>query len=278
MFLQRAADLIAQADALVIAAGAGMGVDSGLPDFRGDHGLWKQFPLVNGQNLDIMELASPQTFETDPELAWGFYGNRLAMYRQTRPHVGFEILKRWSKNKKFGAWVFTSNVDGQFQMAGFEAAQVEECHGSLHELQCVVPCTESVWSADALHPVVDPVSFRQLNPLPRCPHCGRLARPNVLMFNDYHFVYERTEGHRKRRHQWLTHVADSHARLLVIELGAGTTVVSVRHFSHLMARDYGANLVRINSRQADVDLPTDIGIAMPAAAALASIDRLLTAK
>ena len=135
MSLQRAADLIAQADALVIAAGAGMGVDSGLPDFRGDHGLWKQFPLVNGQNLDIMELASPQTFETDPELAWGFYGNRLAMYRQTRPHVGFEILKRWSEQKRLGAWVFTSNVDGQFQKAGFDATRVEECHGSLHDLQ-----------------------------------------------------------------------------------------------------------------------------------------------
>jgi NAD-dependent SIR2 family protein deacetylase len=278
MSLQRAADLIAQADALVIAAGAGMGVDSGLPDFRGDHGLWKQFPLVNGQNLDIMELASPQTFETDPELAWGFYGHRLAMYRQTRPHVGFEILKRWSVQKSFGAWVFTSNVDGQFQKAGFDATRVEECHGSLHELQCSKPCAEIVWSAAALDPVVDAASFRCCGPLPRCPHCGRLARPNVLMFSDYHFVYERTEDHRKRRHDWLTQVADSHARLLVIELGAGTTVVSVRHFSHLMARDHGANLVRINPKEADVDLPTDIGIAMPAAAALASIDRLLTAK
>ena len=48
-----AAELISQADALVIAAGAGMGVDSGLPDFRGNTGFWKAYPVLAKVGLDF---------------------------------------------------------------------------------------------------------------------------------------------------------------------------------------------------------------------------------
>lgn len=74
-----AADLISQADALVIAAGAGMGVDSGLPDFRGNAGFWKAYPALAKAGLDFTRIASPRTFDTDPELGWGFYGHRLRL-------------------------------------------------------------------------------------------------------------------------------------------------------------------------------------------------------
>src|ERR1035437_618356 len=77
---QHAAEQIAGADALVIAAGAGMGVDSGLPDFRGKDGFWKAYPALAKANLDFMAVAAPRTFERDPGLAWGFYGHRLAVY------------------------------------------------------------------------------------------------------------------------------------------------------------------------------------------------------
>jgi NAD-dependent SIR2 family protein deacetylase len=84
---QRAADLIDQASALVIAAGAGMGVDSGLPDFRGRSGFWQAYPALASAGLDFSELASPHTFERDPRLAWGFYGHRLQLYPQVRHQI-----------------------------------------------------------------------------------------------------------------------------------------------------------------------------------------------
>ena len=65
-----AAQLLANADALLIGAGAGMGVDSGLPAFRGNHGFWTAYPAYQGQSF--ADLACPQTFTADPELAWGF--------------------------------------------------------------------------------------------------------------------------------------------------------------------------------------------------------------
>jgi hypothetical protein len=84
-----AARAIAAADALLITAGAGMGVDSGLPDFRGDDGFWNAYPANRQLGLSSINLANPRWFDDDPHLAWGFYGHRLNLYRSTRPHAGF---------------------------------------------------------------------------------------------------------------------------------------------------------------------------------------------
>jgi len=74
-----------------------MGVDSGLPDFRGDQGFWKAYPPYAKLGLSFVELANPRWFATDPELAWGFYGHRRGLYRRTVPHEGFARLLRWSR-------------------------------------------------------------------------------------------------------------------------------------------------------------------------------------
>jgi NAD-dependent SIR2 family protein deacetylase len=79
--------------------------------------------------------------------AWGFYGHRVALYRKTVPHAGFELLRRWGDAMPNGYFVFTSNVDGHFQKAGFNPLRIDECHGSIHYLQCLEPCSTSVWDA-----------------------------------------------------------------------------------------------------------------------------------
>ena len=57
-----------------------MGVDSGLPDFRGNAGLWMAYPALGDAQLNFMEVTSPRTFESDLTLAWVFYGHRLGLY------------------------------------------------------------------------------------------------------------------------------------------------------------------------------------------------------
>src|SRR5438477_6984787 len=99
--LERAAAALASADALLIGAGAGMGVDSGLPDFRGPEGFWRAYPAAKLLGLRFEELATPQSFDRDPQLAWGFYGHRQNLYRAARPHEGFDILLNWAKQKDF---------------------------------------------------------------------------------------------------------------------------------------------------------------------------------
>ena len=270
-----AADLIAEADALVIVAGAGMGVDSGLPDFRGNDGFWQAYPALAKANLNFAEVASPRTFEQNASLAWGFYGHRLALYRKTVPHPGFEILRQWGERMLLGMRVFTSNVDGQFQKAGFLAEQVHECHGSIHHLQCIHECKSGVWSADGFTPEVDTQACRLVNSPPRCPQCGALARPNVLMFNDWNWLPQRSKSQSQRETKWLETVADSRARVAIVEIGAGIAIPSARHFSHRIIHEFGGRIIRINTSESKVPSSMDIGISTGLIGALRRIDALL---
>ena len=272
---QRAAEIVARADALVIGAGAGMGVDSGLPDFRGQEGFWKAYPALAKAQMDFTEVASPRTFERDPALAWGFYGHRLKLYRETIPHAGFGILRRWSDAMALGSRIFTSNVDGQFQKAGFSENHIHEYHGSIHHLQCMQECVAGVWSAGAFSPKVDTETCHLINDPPRCPACEGLARPNIVMFGDWNWVSERNQVQRQQESQWFDSVASSLCNIVVVEMGAGTAIPSVRHFSHRISREYGARIIRINPRESKVPSRSDVAIPLGALEGLQGIDAAL---
>lgn len=77
---------------LLIGAGAGMGKDSGMPDFRGPEGFWNNYPPYRNK-FNFVDCANPAFLYDHPHLFWGFYGSRLIMYRETKPHNGFNILK-----------------------------------------------------------------------------------------------------------------------------------------------------------------------------------------
>ena len=114
------ARIITEAEVFVITAGAGMGVDSGLPDFRGDQGFWQAYPPYARLGFSFMDCANPEHFQRDPAFGWGFYGHRTNLYRSTVPHEGFHIIRRWIERNSADYFVVTSNVDGQFQKAGYD--------------------------------------------------------------------------------------------------------------------------------------------------------------
>ncbi|MBI5898234.1 MAG: NAD-dependent deacetylase [Rhodocyclales bacterium] len=264
-----AARLIEEADALVIAAGAGIGVDSGLPDFRGAEGFWRAYPALGRARMLFEEIAAPAAFRADPELAWGFYGHRLNLYRATQPHDGFTQLRDLAASMPRGGFVFTSNVDGQFQRAGFTDECIVECHGAIHWLQCLAPCGDAIWSADQLVPEVDTETCRLTSPLPRCPKCGGLARPAILMFGDWDWIEARSREQERRLAAWLQTVE----RPVVVEVGAGSTVATVRAFVHSL----DAPLIRINPRESQVPHRRDVGVAVGAREGIAGIVRALAA-
>lgn len=239
-----AAAAIRRADALLIGAGAGMGVDSGLPDFRGPEGFWKAYPAFRG--MQFAEVSNPQWFDTAPTLAWGFFGHRLALYHRAIPHAGFAHLARWGRQAPLGCFAFTSNVDGQFQKAGFAPEQLVECHGSIHHLQCTQNCGQGIWPADEIRITVDAETIRATSALPLCPGCGALARPNILMFDDWQWDSTRSERQFNAYQAWLRRVAGK--RVVAIELGAGTAIPTVRHECQRRAD----MLIRINPHDAQV--------------------------
>lgn len=266
--VQHAAELIAQADMIVVAAGAGVGVDSGLPDFRGNEGFWNAYPALAKEQIDLQQIACPRTFVDNPARAWGFYGHRLQLYRQTKPHHGFDLLRTWGESALNGYAVFTSNVDGQFQAAGFDPDVIEECHGSLHHLQCLKPCSHDIWSAEQFTPVVDADRCLHISEPPICPICGGLARPNVLMFGDWDWLASRQERQSRKLRAKISRAL----RPVVIEIGAGSAIPSVRHFSQSVIHEHGGRLVRINPREFSVPTTNDVGISTGAREALEAID------
>jgi NAD-dependent SIR2 family protein deacetylase len=245
--MKQAAEAIRSAEGLVITAGAGMGVDSGLPDFRGNEGFWRAYPSFAKLGLSFEELANPGWFERDPALAWGFYGHRFDLYQRTIPHDGFALLRRWAEGKDHSCFVFTSNVDGHFQKAGYAEERVTECHGSLQHFQCAKPCCAASWPAPpGVHFEIDPETMRAGGELPRCRSCGGLARPNVLMFDDDKWSPGRTATQQVRYRAWLRLLA--RGRFVVIEIGAGANGPSVRGTSEQLASAGRVPLIRINPR------------------------------
>jgi NAD-dependent SIR2 family protein deacetylase len=267
--LDRAALAIATADALVIGAGAGMGVDSGLPDFRGKDGFWQAYPPYQRLGLDFVSLANPRWFIEDPTLAWGYYGHRMRLYRQTTPHEGFSILGRWAARKNKGAFVFTSNVDGQFQRAGFDPERIVEVHGSFDGMQCTRSCGIGVIPGESYDVEIDLQSMRAIHPLPSCTGCGALCRPNILMFGDWGWDSQRTDSQIERLNSWIKSLGN--AKLVVIECGAGQAVPTVRVSCENLARDLGGTLVRINPREPGVPAG-QLSIPLNALDALLSLD------
>jgi NAD-dependent SIR2 family protein deacetylase len=272
--IKEAAMYIKDADALFITAGAGIGVDSGLPDFRGNQGFWKAYPPIAKLGIPFHQMANPEWFHRNPGLAWAFYGHRLNLYRRTSPHNGFKVLLEISEKKRAGYFIFTSNVDGHFQKSGFDNEKIEECHGSIHHFQCSLPCCNDIWDASDIEVEVNEEIFEAQIPYPQCNRCSNIARPNILMFGDWTWISNRTRIQGEKLARWLENIKNNNFSLAIIEIGAGEAVPTVRNTSENVAFKYMGKLIRINPR--DSDVPTGhIGIESGALEAIEKIYEFL---
>ena len=255
----KAKDIINDAEAIIIAAGAGMGVDSGLPDFRGNEGFWKAYPPVAKLGYDFTQMANPALFRHNPTLAWGFYGHRLNLYRSTVPHEGFKLLLDLVNQKEDNYFVFTSNVDGQFQKAGFDEDKIYEVHGSIHYLQCTQACEQEIWKNELDDIEID-MNKLEAETLPQCKYCSNLARPNILMFGDWSFIGSRADKQSELFYQWRQENRDK--KTVIIEIGAGSAIPTIRSFGDSASENLNTTLIRINPREYEVNYEGNIGIAL----------------
>lgn len=268
--IESAADAISSSEVMVITAGAGMGVDSGLPDFRGDRGFWNAYPMYQRLGLSFVDAANPAHFQRDPAFGWGFYGHRTNLYRSTVPHPGFGILHQWINRFGMEYFVVTSNVDGQFQKSGFAHDHILEVHGSIHYLQCLDPCREAIWDNREEIPV-DLSTMRSLH-VPKCLHCRGVARPNILMFGDYSWLPGRTRMQERSFDEFVTDNAGK--RMVVIEIGAGTAIPTIRATSERLGVRPDVSVIRINPREAGIK-PPHLSLPLGALNGLREIDSVL---
>ena len=244
-------EFLKNAEALLITAGAGMGVDSGLPDFRGDQGFWNAYPLYGKDGINMYQIARPASFTDDPQFGWGFYGHRFNLYQSTTPHQGFQLLLNWIDRFGWDYFTATSNVDGHFEKAGFPPERVYEIHGSINHIQCVKPCCKTIWNLDQVIEI-DENTMRSVN-VPICPNCGGTARPSIPLYGDWHFIGTRVERQRRKFLDFLER--NRNRALVIIEIGAGTTMPVVRNVTESLYLCENVKVIRINTLESEIASP-----------------------
>lgn len=271
-----AAEALWNCDAWIITAGAGMGVDSGLPDFRGTNGLWKDKDLA----MTYEEMSDDKWFFEDPAFAWGVNYTQLEMYRETQPHKGFAILKQWVDLLDKPYYIFTSNIDCQFEKAGFQHDKVVTCHGDVHHLQCINrSCraenrNDDVWSADCIpsglkqEVNLGSLKFKDVKRLEdscfRCPRCGDLARPNIWFCADRnHVPWEDEIQRRDDFNAFMYKISEEGKRLVVIECGGGMAIPSVRCEGEDKVDEAGEGSLLVRINPTDCKVPQARGVGLP---------------
>lgn len=173
--IEAARAALAKALRVVVLTGAGVSAESGIPTFRGEGGLWKQFRAE--------DLATPIAFGRDPRLVWEWYAWRRETVRGCRPNPAHLALARWALSRP-GVTLVSQNVDDLHERAAQEVsadpdaahrAEPIRLHGSLFHDRCT-RCQHRAESA-----AVDATS---LEALPHCPECGGLMRPDVVWFGE----------------------------------------------------------------------------------------------
>jgi len=263
--IARAAALLSNASVpLLIVTGAGMGCDSNLPDYRSAGGFWNDYAPLRRNKLSLHEMSTTCWFQSDARSAWGFYAHRARLYRDAQPHEGFRVLLDIAAEgchydaRPRDYQFMTSNIDGQALKAGFDANRIFQTHGALSHLQCLALCDDApiVDFGDGYDQLLDDevdaetLRAKSVEALPRCAQCGGLMRPNVSFFSDTADTFddERTAAQKERFLKWLRPftVENAKKKLLVVEIGAGKSVHSLRWESEHLSELANVTLIRIN--------------------------------
>ncbi|TET72763.1 MAG: NAD-dependent deacylase [Candidatus Aminicenantes bacterium] len=155
-------DILCQTKQIVVLTGAGISAESGIPTFRGEEGLWKQYRAE--------DLATPIAFIKDPKLVWEWYDWRRGIIASKKPNAGHKILGRWEKI--FPNFILiTQNIDGLHQKAG--SKNILELHGNIWKVRCTEERTITENHDIPLEEIP-----------PHCPDCGALLRPHVVWFGE----------------------------------------------------------------------------------------------
>ncbi|MCK4430175.1 MAG: NAD-dependent deacylase [Candidatus Aminicenantes bacterium] len=155
-------DILCQTKQIVVLTGAGISAESGIPTFRGEEGLWKQYRAE--------DLATPIAFIKDPKLVWEWYDWRRGIIASKKPNAGHKILGRWEKI--FPNFILiTQNIDGLHQKAG--SKNILELHGNIWKVRCTEERTITENHDIPLEEIP-----------PHCSDCGALLRPHVVWFGE----------------------------------------------------------------------------------------------
>ena len=216
---------------IVFVTGAGISQESGIPTFRGNEGLWR--------NYDPMKLATIDAFYDDPKLVWEWYNDRRKNILNAQPNEGHKAIAELEKYAE--VVVLTQNIDGLHQRGG--STKVLELHGSIIKIKCTVcDYNEEMKS--------------EISTVPPMCKCGNILRPDVVWF-----------GEGLPQDVWQEAII--HASQCDLMIIAGTSlVVSPANTLPLYAKQNNAFLLEINPENTEMSSEMNIEIRNSSASAL----------
>lgn len=153
---------------IVVLTGAGVSVASGLRPFRGPGGVWEEF--------DVEECGHVDALERCPDKLWVLVGALRQALASAKPNTAHIALAAAEASLRPGQnfLLVTQNVDGLHERAG--SLRTGELHGNVMRTRCSNPACD-------LPMFLDGDSHRGRTPL--CPRCGRVLRPDIVLFGEY---------------------------------------------------------------------------------------------
>jgi len=238
-----AADLFRQSKHAVLLTGAGLSTPSGIPDFRSTGtGLWSRD--------EPMEVASLSTFRTAPERFFAWFHPLASQIYNAQPNPAHFALAGLEKAGRIHS-IITQNIDMLHQKAGSES--VIEMHGTMKTLTC----TQCYHREDA---ALHLNSFVAQGKIPRCPKCGQLLKPDVILF-----------GEQLPQAAWFKAQREARQCDLMLVVGSSLEVLPVAGLP-MQALDRGAHLIIVNNAptyiniRADAVFTEDAAVIIPAIA------------
>lgn len=234
--------LIHAANNVVFFTGAGISTESGIPDFRGPNGIWKQM-----QPIDFSDFVASEEVRRE---SWRRKFSGKVM-EQAEPNDGHRAITRLHELGKV-SFVITQNVDGLHQLSGLPDERVIELHGNAKYATCL-DCHKR-YELDELE-----AAFKADETVPYCDACGGMIKTATISFG-------------QAMPQQQMHLAEQAtlAADLFIACGSSLTVYPAAGFPRV-AKQQGANLVIINNEMTDLDPICDLVIHEPIGATLSAV-------
>ncbi|MFN8411776.1 MAG: NAD-dependent deacylase [Anaerolineales bacterium] len=245
--IEFAADLVGQSRRAVVLTGAGLSTPSGIPDFRSEgKGLWSRD--------EPLEVASLNTFRMTPENFFHWFRPLAKQIYCAQPNSGHIALTDLEKAGKVHA-IITQNIDMLHQKAG--SGSVIEMHGTMRTLTCT-QCYHQVESELYLD------EFVEKGLLPKCPKCGSILKPDVILF-----------GEQLPQTAWFQAQREVRNCDLMIVIGSSLEVLPVAGLP-MQALDRGAHLIILNNSPTYLNVRADVVILEDVAAVIpAIVERVL---
>ena len=240
----KAKQVIKNADYILIGAGAGLSAAAGLEysgkSFEKDY---KEF--IEKYDFKDLYSAAFYPFITE-EQKWAFWAKVIKLNRLNEPLKLYKELLNLVKNKEY--FILTTNVDGQFEIAGFEKNKIFAIQGDYLLLQCESGCHNRLYNSKEM--VEEWIELTEdckisKDAVPKCPVCGK--NMDVNLRKDSNFVQDEYWYKQSKQYEkFLDRTKDKNVVLLEIGTGFNTPGIIRFPFEQLTYNDLKTTLIRIN--------------------------------